>query len=68
MVEPIHPTILYLHEVVGPRRIVEVDANGAQRVVEILETTGETVSDETCPPPLNTSNLIPFAASLRHLD
>jgi len=67
MSKPFHRTLIDLHETIHPRRVVEVDANGAQRVVEILETTGETLSDEPCRPLRITSNVIPFAASLRRV-
>jgi hypothetical protein len=67
MSKPFHRTLIDLHEALGPRRIVEVDATGAQRLVEILDTTGETISDEGCRPLYTSNNVIPFAASLRRV-
>jgi hypothetical protein len=67
MNKPFYPRLIDLSEVAGSTRVVEVDANGAQRVVEILETTGETISDEACRPLRTRSNVIPFAASLRRV-
>lgn len=67
MNKPIYPTIVDRHQVIGPRRIVEVDRAETQRVIEIFETTGETISDETYPSFPRTCNVIPFAASLRRV-
>lgn len=67
MNKPFYPRFVDRPEVAGLTRVVEVDANGAQRVVEILETTGETISDEACRPRRAKSNVIPFAASLRRV-
>ncbi|HWA76619.1 MAG TPA: hypothetical protein VG937_29995 [Polyangiaceae bacterium] len=67
MNKPIHPPIIDLRDVLRPKRIVEVDATGAQRTIEVLETTGETIADEPCRPLSNTNKVIPFAASLRRV-
>lgn len=67
MNKPFEPIVLKLHQTIRSRRIVELAADGTERVVEILETTGETIADEPCRPVQYANNVVSFAASLRRV-